>query len=158
MKPWRQRIKDLGGCHQIPLQRINAEEPAFVVIEISEIERHLALAGRGDFDEAAAQSKAVGSRTKHDAAEQVEDDIRALAARRRTNLGRQVRRADDQPLRDPVNGRIRTRRAPVRADDPGAEASRNLGCGPPTPPPAPTSSIVSPARSPAASMPHQAAM
>src|SRR5580704_15669022 len=49
-KPRGQRIKRLGGGCEVALERVHAEELAFVVIEVDEVETHFALAGRGDFD------------------------------------------------------------------------------------------------------------
>src|SRR5271166_6440878 len=95
-KPWRQRIQRLGGGREVALERVHAEEPAFVVIEIDEVETDFALAGRGDFDQPAAQGEATEGAAEHDAADEIEDYVRAPSAGRRTNLGRQVVGADDQ--------------------------------------------------------------
>src|SRR5439155_23202507 len=105
-EPWDQRIQYLGRCRKVTLQRIHAEESAFVVIEIGEVEAHFALAGSGNFNEPAADGEAVDGAPEHDAADQIEHDIRALAVGRRTRRGRQVLGAYDQLLRDGMNRRV----------------------------------------------------
>jgi hypothetical protein len=99
------------------------------VIEIGEIEAHFALSGRGDLDQPTAEGEAFEGAPEHDAADQIQHDIGALAASRRANLARQVLRAGDQLLRNGVNRRVRVRRAPVGADNAGADASSDLGGG-----------------------------
>src|SRR5580704_3930894 len=79
-KPRRQCSQQLGRCREIALQRVHAVEPAFVVVESWEVEAHLPLSGRGDLDQPAAEGQAVDGVAEHDAADQVEDDIGALAA------------------------------------------------------------------------------
>jgi hypothetical protein len=66
------------------------------VIEIDEIETHFALAGRGDFNQPAAQSETLEGAEKYDAADKIQDDLRALSTGRRANLCRHVLGADDQ--------------------------------------------------------------
>src|SRR5271169_719208 len=85
-KPRRQRLQYFRRGREVALQRIDTVEPAFVVIGISEVETHLALASRGDLDQPAAEGQAVDCVAEHDAADEIEDDIRPLAAGRRTDL------------------------------------------------------------------------
>ena len=54
-----ERIQDLRRRRKVALERIHAEKPAFVVIEICEVETHLALSGRGDLDQPAAYGEAL---------------------------------------------------------------------------------------------------
>ena len=90
---------------------MSTPKPAFVVIEIDEVEAHFALAGRRDFDQPAAEGETVDGATKHDAADQIEHDICALAADGGANLARQVLCADDHRLRDGERRRIGARLA-----------------------------------------------
>jgi hypothetical protein len=69
------------------------------------------------------------SAAEHDAANQIEDDVRAFSSGRRPNFRRQVLGADDRLLCYGANRRVRSRRAPVGTDHPGAKASRDLGGG-----------------------------
>ena len=52
------------------------------MIEIDEVEIHFALASRGDFDQPAAQGQTLQSAGEHDAADKIENDVRALSAGR----------------------------------------------------------------------------
>jgi hypothetical protein len=109
--------------------RVHAEEPAFIVIEINEVKTHFALAGRGDFDQPAAQGETFERAAEHDTANKIKDDIRAFSTGRRANFRRKVVRADDQLLRYGANRRVLNRRSPVRSDHAAAEASSDLGGG-----------------------------
>jgi hypothetical protein len=53
-------------------------------------------AARGNFNESAVQREAVDGAAEHDAADQIERDIRALTGGGRTNLSRQVLCPDTQ--------------------------------------------------------------
>jgi hypothetical protein len=81
------------------------------LIEIGEVETHFTLPGRGDFDQPAAPRETVDGAAEHDAANNIEDDIRALSTGRRANFRREVLSADDHLLRYGAE-----RRAPVSAD------------------------------------------
>jgi pimeloyl-ACP methyl ester carboxylesterase len=63
------------------------------VVEIREVKTHFALSGRGDFDQSAAQGEALERAAEHHAADQIEDNVRALVPGRRANFHRQVRGA-----------------------------------------------------------------
>ena len=127
------------------------------MIEIREVETHFALACRGDFDQPAAPGKTLERAAEHDAADQIEDDVRAFAPGRCANLYWQVLRADDQRLCYGSNWRVRKRRAPVGADHAGAEASSDLGGGAADAASGADQQQGSLGFRPAASMPHQAA-
>ena len=96
------------------------------MIEVSEVEAHLALAGYGDLDQPAPECEAVEGVAEHDAADQVEDDIRALPAGRRADFGRQTLRAENQLFSDAIDRRVRMRRVPVGTNHAGFEAPGNL--------------------------------
>src|ERR1700748_2721317 len=72
-EPRRQRLQHFRRSREVMLQRVYAIEPAFVVIEIGDMEAHLALASRGDLDQPAPQRQAVDGIAKHDAADEIED-------------------------------------------------------------------------------------
>src|ERR1700739_4956026 len=48
---WGQRIQHERRRGKVAFQRVHAEQPTFVVVEIGQVEAHLTLAGRGDFDQ-----------------------------------------------------------------------------------------------------------
>ena len=52
---WGQRIQNLRGRREVALERVHAEEPAFIVVEIREVETHFTLPGCGDFNQPASQ-------------------------------------------------------------------------------------------------------
>jgi hypothetical protein len=87
-EPRGQHVQHLRRRRKVALQRVHAEQTAFIVIEIGEVEADFALAGHGDFHQPSAQGKTVDRATEHDAADQVEDHIRPIATGRRTNLCR----------------------------------------------------------------------
>ena len=70
------------------------------MIEIGEVEVHLAPASRGDLDQPTAERQAVDGVSEHDAADEIEYDIGPLAVGRRTHFGRQILSADDQFIGD----------------------------------------------------------
>ena len=145
-------MHDLGGKQGFGLVRYRPFAPAFHAAwerRISALTQWLSVAASSIWTEGVAE---------HDAADQIEDNVRAFATGRRTHLRGQVLRTDDLLLRDGIDRRIRERRVPVRTNHAGAKALGNLGAALPTPPPAPINSTLSPAFRPAASMPHQAAM
>src|SRR6266436_3309736 len=54
-KSRRQRLQHRGRGREVVLQRVHTVEAAFVVIEIGEVEVHLAPASRGDLDQPTAE-------------------------------------------------------------------------------------------------------
>jgi hypothetical protein len=88
------------------------------------------LAGCGDFDQSAPESQAVDCIAEHDAADEVKDDIGALAVGSRAHLDRQIPRLENKFFGDAVDGRVRMWRVPVGTYHVRAEAPGNLRRGP----------------------------
>src|ERR1700727_3440489 len=99
------------------------------MVEISEVKSHFTPPGCGDLNQPAAQGETLEGAGEHDAADQIEDDVRAFSPGRRANFPRQVLGGNDQLLGYGVDRRVRMRRMPVSADDSGAKASSDLGGG-----------------------------
>ena len=128
-EPRRQCLQHFGRGCEIALQRVDAVEPAFVVIEVGEIKAHLALTGHSDLDQPATQGQTVDGVPEHDAADKIKDDIGPLTAGGRTDFSRQILCAEDQFLGDVMDRCVRMRRAQVGTDHAGAEAAGDLRRG-----------------------------
>jgi hypothetical protein len=122
------------------------------------VETHFALPGRGNLDQPAAQGEALERAAEHDAANQIEDDVRAFSSvAARTSAGR----SSAPTIGFSAMARIGAFGAGGRRWAPITRAPRRRAiwaAALPTPPPAPIKSTISPDFRPAASMPHQAAM
>src|SRR5271154_2625227 len=78
------RIQNLRRRRKIALERVHAKKPAFVVIEISEVETHFTPASRGDFRPAfPAPGETLESAAEHHSANQIEDETGAFPSSRR---------------------------------------------------------------------------
>jgi hypothetical protein len=125
-----ERVEEAGRRNGIAGASIDSEQPAFIVIEVDQVEADATVTGGSNHQLSATCGQSFERWLEHRAADGVEHDLGAPSLRCGSDDGIEWFRFEEEELVERrCSRRIGTQRVPINADDAGASPLANLSRG-----------------------------